>query len=721
MPAQVQRAELPHRFGCAAASYPRGIHPRILVDPQDLARLRNRVRRGDGLRVFNAIRKNIAPVVDRLLAAESTEAVNSLLDPGKSIYASFANSVANSMHEMAMVAVLADDDRAFAAARRVIAEAAPSRRGVYFGYHAYAYDLLHDRLPPDVRLRYTTESVERARNLIASVARNYYADAGNNGVLVHMFIAMHTVLAVRGDPGAPSGVVEPLLEQLVSYFRATMHTAINPEGYPEEDVGYGTSVVSSMAKIGHAVYRAGLWNVYEECPRFRQSGRAILHFVQPWGDHLAATGDFGAASCDHRENLLVRLARVNRDPSLLWLLGTLHNDNRILKVDNPLGSGNVEVPLKKGYQVPATGDMLAVLDILGKPKHPSNVGVPTAFRDSGRGIVSFRDRWADDGAFVVFDGGQRGTTAPGHHHMSSGHFSFTALGEYFAIDMNRYGTEQTEHNLTLVDGKSGRSTRGKWGTVEHTHGQLIRYEPNELVDWAAADSSHLHDCYWARRHVLLVKGRGVHPYLVTIDDINKANDWREFWWTLNTCPENTIALRDTSATITGWRKGNLLDVHFALPSPEEYPKPHMLTMGQDERTTSSYDYIKNPRERAAEYVRPSAMVEGIVFVRPRLIGKVAGYNGRFMSVMLPRRRGEAPAKVERLASLPSSLAVRITWDGFEDTLIWAYEHNLLEAEGVRGVGQWCVVRRAKPSGRIVHHALGAGSALSVSGRSLRVK
>lgn len=711
-----------HTFGCAAESYRRGVHPRILLGSDDVACLRRLIRRGDGLKIFNAICERIAPIVDGLLAADTPEALDALLspDPKQSFWSSFVNQADNAIHEMAMVAVLADDERALAAARRWMVDVPPEKR-VGFGYHAYAYDLLHDRLTADARLRYTTEAIEKAQKLIEPFTRNYYADAGINGVLVHMFIAMHLVLAVRGDPGAPADTVEPLLAKLISYLRATMHTAINPDGYPDEDVGYGTSVVCSMAKTSHAVFRAGLWNAYKECPRFRKAGRAMLHFVQPWGDHLAATGDFGGASCDHRENLLVRLAHANRDPSLLWLLGTLHNDNRILKPEFAVGNDYREVVLRKGFQVPATADMLAVLPLLGKPAHPSKANVPTAFRDSGRGIVSFRDRWADDGAFVVFDGGQRRTSAPGHHHMSSGHFSLTALGEYFAIDMNRYGTEQSDHNITLVDGKSGRSTNGQWGTVAYTGCRLIRYEPGEFVDWAAADSSLQHDCYWALRHALFVKGRGVHPYLVTIDDINKANDFHEFWWTLNTCPENTIALHDPSATVTGWRKGNHLDVHFALPAPEEFPKPHTLTLAQDECTTSSYDYIKNSRERAAQYVRPAAMVEGIVFVRSRLVGKVAGYNGRFMAALLPRLKGEKPPAVERLASLPSSLALRISWAKHEDTLIWAYEHNLLEAGDIRGVGQWCVVRRERPTGKALAWEIADGTDLRVEGKPMPIR
>ena len=118
---------MPHQFGCAADSYRRGLHPRILLGPDDLMRLRRQIRRGNGRTIFNGIRAKIAPVVDRLLAAETPQALDELLDPGKSIYASFAAQVEGSIHEMAMVAVLADDARAAQAARRVLVEARAGR------------------------------------------------------------------------------------------------------------------------------------------------------------------------------------------------------------------------------------------------------------------------------------------------------------------------------------------------------------------------------------------------------------------------------------------------------------------------------------------------------------------------------------------------------------------------------------------------------------------
>ena len=116
---------------------------------------------------------------------------------------------------------------------------------------------------------------------------------------------------------------------------------------------------------------------------------------------------------------------------------------------------------------------------------------------------------------------------------------------------------------------------------------------------------------------------------------------------------------------------------------------------------------KDARTLAREYRKLVGHLEyGPVFARPRLVAKVAGYNGRFMSLMIPRRKGEKPAQVTRLPSMDNSLAVRITFDKVEDTLIWAYEHNLLEADGVKQRGQWVVVRRSRSSGKVIGCSLG---------------
>jgi hypothetical protein len=433
----------------------------------------------------------------------------------------------------------------------------------------------------------------------------------------------------------------------------------------------------------------------------------VLHFVQPWGQHLTSTGDQYDGIMD-RQFVLSRLAEMNREPALLWLIGTLRQSE--VATDR---FSEVALDRAGRFHVPASWVSLAVLDSLKRPRHPAKSNLPTSFVDRLRGIVSFRSGWTENDSFVVFDGSQRSPAAMGHDHASGGNFCLSALGEYFAIDCGRYSMEQNCHNVVLVDGRSGRSTDGHWRFVNH-HGLLTGYRPGSFVDFASADSSMQHDCYWARRSLGLVKGQGAPAYVWIVDDINKANDWAEFWWQLHTSPENAIRIRGNRASIRGWRLGNWLDVHFVLPNPGDYPRPHELALAQDEAVPSSYRYIANPHERAANFQRPSDMLHAAAFVRPRLLAKVAGYNGRFMSLLLPRRKGTRPAKVRRLPSLMNSLAVRITFEDVEDTVIWAYEHHLLEAGGIKACGQWCVVRRRLAAGRVVQSDVEGGTLLEAT-------
>ena len=209
---------------------------------------------------------------------------------------------------------------------------------------------------------------------------------------------------------------------------------------------------------------------------------------------------------------------------------------------------------------------------------------------------------------------------------------------------------------------------------------------------------------------------GAYPYAWTVEDINKANDWAEFWWTLNTHANNTIEVHGDSATIHGCRYGNCLDVHFALPAPTEFPRSHALEVTQDIARCGAYTYVTDPERQMSFYKQPDGYYppEWPVLERPRLVGKVAGYNGRFMSLMLPRRKDEQPAQVVRLDSLDNTLAVRITFAAVEDTLIWAYEHTLLEAGGIYARGQWCQVRRDRATGEVVASAVAGADAAFIS-------
>ena len=669
------------------------------------------------------MRQKVAPIVAEVLAAKGPIPLVRLrrgLEVGSGLALPFVADVA-------IVAVLDDDADLRETARRVLAAVPEVSRcephdRISLGFShcgkiALAYDLLYSELPDADRASISgwLADISVRETLATLTAGHYLTHAGANIPMDGMITAIMSLLAVEGDPGVPDLSTEKTV--LLRYMEATLNTAFGPEGYPAEDIGYGTEMPCLMAPAVEAVRRAGLFDAYADCPRWAKFGRAILHFSQPWGGVLSNTGDYGA-DFGVTSMILPRIAQETRDPAVLWLHGVTTYP---IASSGPWGDREQfrkvypELTLAKGFRVPVDLFSLLTLDALAPPPiHPAELHLPTQFMDPDRGIVSFRSSWKSDATFVVFDGAHRSPAAQGHSHDSGGHFSLSALGEYFAIDTGRYNIEQEHHNVVIVDGKSGHTGDGSW-VASRYQANLDGFWPGAFVDAAHVVSSQMSDCYWARRTLALVKGDEAPAYAFTVEDVNKADDYREFWWLLNVHPDSRIELHDNWATVIGATHGNLLDVHFALPAPQEYPKPHTLTLHQHVQLAGSpKEYGGDPHAAAEEYKRRIGnLAYGPVFERPRLVAKVAGYNGRFMALMLPRFKHDLPASVERLPSHEGSLAVRLTFPRVQDTVIWAYEHMLLEAGGIVARGKWCVVRRDRNTGRTLRHVLHGGHRITI--------
>ena len=709
----------PFGFGCAKNLYQQSRHPRILCDAEGLASLQRKTASGSGRKLADALRRKVRPLVELTERTDDPPlliAHHTIRKPGGSL-------VLAGLQDMALIGALDDDARTTAAVRKLLAampdaDTKGPRDSYSLAYSSVgpvqlAYDFTHGAMSTQERGAFTRWLLDASlRRTLAVIRKGHYLrSAGFNVAMDGMMTAAMSYLAIVGDEGVPD--LDEEKAELLRYFEATLYAAICANGYPSEDIAYGSGMICYLSRVVEATRRAGLFDAYAQCPRYGRFGRAMLHFVQPWGRYTSNTGDFGA-SFGERSLVLPRIASETRDPSVLWLAGTLRFPT---SASGPMDMAELkrqypEVELAPGFRVPVDAYSLLALEDLRRPLHPSKSSTPTHYMDPDRGIVTFRSSWKDDATFVVFDGSQRRTSSQGHEHDSGGHFSLSALGEYFAIDTGRYNIEQDQHNVVLVDGKSGRSTDGQW-RMSYYHSVLTGFRPGEFVDTASVDNSHQSDCYWSRRTLGLVKG--ATPYVWTVEDVNPdhgANGPREFWWTMNVNPNHKITIHQDHATVTGSDHGNCLDAFFVIPNGEVhgYPSPHEIELTQDVKLSGSEKYLGRDRlELAREYRQTVGLPEyGPVYARPRLIGKVAGYNGRFMSLMIPRLKGRRPPRVEALPAFDNVLAARITFEKFYDTVIWAYEHHLLEAGGERARGDWTVIRRSRATGRVIAQAVGGG-------------
>ena len=697
---------VPFEYGCARALYEQHRHPRLLLGPDDLAALRDECRRGPCRVLLDALLRKVEPVAAGVPGSDEMAAMLA----GRSGRTNGWTILTN-LHDMALVGWLAEDERVLDAARRALLGDAIAHSPADVG--AFAYDLLQPGLSEADQGHMREDVAKQMRKLLEMAGQQHLQGAGGNFVMTYLLYGLLWMLAIDGEePG-----LEAERSTLLRGFEAALYQGLGEGGYPAEDIGYGTMMAGRLTLTAACVRRAGLYDAFASCPRLSRLGQAILHFVQPWGEFLSNTGDHGD-DFRERENALPYLARYNRDPSLMWLMGSLTSVNLDKEYRDPEVESARAVSLAPGFQVPISAVSLITLPDSPRPVHPREARVPTAFRDADRGIVSFRSGWGDDDIYAYFDGSQRPTAALGHAHDSGGHFSLTALGEYFAVGPGRYGIEQDQHNVLLVDGRSGRSTGGKWAPSSY-QGRLIAYRPDPLCDYAAADNTALSNCCWSFRHFGLVKGAAGHEmpgYAWTVDDVNGANDYREFWWTMHSEPSSAIALEGDHAVVHGKRHGHQLRVHFAIPAPESYPKPHTLELAQDMPGTSSYTYVSQEEQER----NSTATVHHAVYFRPRLIAKLKGYNGQIMAVMVPQRRDAIAPSIESVPTLKGALAMRLTFASVTDTILWSFSHHLLEADGIRARGRWAVVRRSRADGRVLAYTIDQADRLEIDHRTYRI-
>jgi hypothetical protein len=573
---------------------------------------------------------------------------------------------------------------------------------------ALAYDLLYDRLEDaDRRMLGRWLADQGVRRATAALAPGYLRMAGGNIALVAMVQALINLMAVWGDEEA--GDLSQEREMLVRFLDASLQATTGPNGYPAEDMGYGVKCAARLYLGASLAGRAGWYDLEKRCPQFLKFGRAILHFVQPWGENLTNIGDHGD-DFGLREFVLARLAKVTRDPVVNWLSGTLSYGAE---------PAFPEVKFADGRNVPASWLSLAAMEKTWKAAAPMDGVDATAYCDMSRGLASFRSGWVRDATYLYLDGGQRPTLAQGHEHDSSGHFGLSAVGEYFGISPGRYNMEQSGHSVVLVEGKSGQSTEGEWRATYY-RGRLTGFYPDGFVDSASSDNSQQSNCFWSYRTVGLVKklGRGIDDempaYAWTLDDVNADHGKvmpREYWWTMHTSPGNEIEVGERCATVVGRREGGMLDLFWATPDSTTLPAPYAVSVVADEATMSSFKYVTGEmlsEQRRKQKDAPWKQVHYAGYFRPRLVAKVSGPNGKFLTLMVPRAKGGEVPVFKRLANLDGGIAVSLRVGDLEDRIVCAYGHRLLIAEGIDLRGDWVVERRRVSTGEVLGRKLFGG-------------
>lgn len=711
-------------FGAAEALVRANIRPRVFFGPDDVERIRSSKRSPVGARLWKAFEARSRWLTD--LVMESKDLPLSLAD-WATARGGDGSWIVRGFWEIAGLYALTGDRRALEASRRVLVAA--SRMGRHgkvaekprvsfayaVGFHlGPGFDMVADELSVKERgdfVRWAGREVI-AKGLNALDPGFFFAPAGNIAFsrLKSVFMMW---MCLRGEPSA--GFRPEWEARLIDLMEAAISATFGPEGYPYEDIGYGTHAGSLMGVLVSTAARLGVRDLMANQPHFAGFGRAILHFVQPWGEFLSNTGDHGSDFRD-REMVLPYLAAHTGDPTLLWLWQTLSYEH-CLRKPTATNLFNREAAVGRGRQVQAT--LLSVLNapLLQEGRRPTARTVPLVFHDRRRGIVSLRSGWKPDDTFLVFDGAQRRTVGKGHEHASGGHFSLSALGDYFAVDSGRYNMAQSCHNLLLREGSEDQENK-EWRFVPRG-GLLMEVAPGSFVDTATADNTALHpaDINQSRRRIGLVRGDGIPAYVWIQDEMDAGNIRQRFQWLLHTAPENRVRTHSRGATIAGFRSGNRLAVSLWLPSSQgngHRGEAHAVTGSEVEEVyPSALNYVKQGfggddwvGKAVSQFNRPADMVQGPLYVRPRLKVSFEGWNGRCLALLLPVAAEGTIPKVRQIASLPGNIALSIAFPEFTDTIVVSFAHDLLRTSTVEERGYWCVARHRRSDGKCLRRAVG---------------
>ena len=269
-------------FGCARKLYEHRVHPRLMLGPDDVADLRVRIRSGWGRKLMAAMREKVGPLAAAL--AETDDPAGMLAHHNVRTDKR-GELVLPALADIALVGVMDEDAACLDAVRKALA-AVPEAdlrhpRDTYsLGYASWgnvqnAYDLTFNAMSPVERKSFArwAAAISVGESLKMYDDSVYFHNAGMNVPVVGTVAAFLSLLAIEGDAGA--GDLSRQKARLIRRFEASLFAAIGLNGYPVEDIGYGSGIVSLLARVGEALRRAGIYDPYTQCPRYAKFGRAM--------------------------------------------------------------------------------------------------------------------------------------------------------------------------------------------------------------------------------------------------------------------------------------------------------------------------------------------------------------------------------------------------------------------------------------------------------------
>lgn len=498
---------------------PPGVHPRILISPEQLPDLRARLR---DTNVGRALYANLRARLDRALRnpdywggvlyealatgdltrARQLVETHGGLPPGIGHYQPFATILTLE----ALDALLTEDkERGQSVASAIATYADLVRPGIEaekqqpladdvwraspppqatgwdalgtrtaMGYHqlGYAYDFAHGFMTEEQRaaVRRTIAAATHGRLWMGARLPAHFRNW--NWIAVGLGQPL-LALAIEGEEGYDHRVFDLGVELASDYLThgiSSLGTSTEAVGYTQFGLVWGNPFFVAAQRrgydlLGHSHHRAMLdW---------------YLQTLLPQRDQWISAGDGG-----------------DRGPAI-WTLSMWRyffpDDPKAKALWRSLVSPSPEVLEEPfhlveallwaaddpnfGQQLPEEGADIAAL------------GLPPVFHDKERGTLIARNGWDKNAAYLQIEN-RVDSVGASHEHADRGHFSFAALGRVWAKD-NFRSVETRHHNSILIDGHG----QGFWPGP----GRWLGVEEKESVLIAAVDAKDAYDWFWPKQ------------------------------------------------------------------------------------------------------------------------------------------------------------------------------------------------------------------------------
>jgi hypothetical protein len=563
-----------------------GVHPRLLIGPDDLPDLRRRLKETEtGKVLFKRLETRIDETLHKAgsyhtelyqkLASGDTEGAKALIrkegklpdgvghyqpflytiameslyamiveDEGRGKKAATATATYSQIIEPVLDNIrrqpLSDDVWRARSAKDLESWAAGKSVGDMVGYHllGYAYDFSYNYM--------TTEQRDVTRRVISKATKDRIWMGAQlphhwrnwNWVAVGLCQPLLS-LAIEGEEGYDPRVYRFGVEIARDYLTYGM----SPSGSSTEAVGYtqfglvwGTPLFVAASRRGdnllvHSHHRAMVdWYVHSMEPYaavWAQQAGPVGSYERDIPPMWTSHGDGGDSGPSIWHMMMWRYFFPD-DPKVDFVWQAMLRDKNLLA-----GKYHIIEPLIWATDGRKTADNGPV-DYRGG----AELKEPLKFFDPIRSSLNVRSAWSPDAAAMQFEC-RTDSVSASHEHADRGSFTFSALGRQWAKESFR-SVETRHHNNILIDGMG----QGYWPGP----GKWLGMQDGGWAVIAACDAKEAYDWWWPKTIVTDTLDAPRFKYERWVSYLKEAQKWR---WVYG----GQSAHRDTRSSVEAFFKG----------------------------------------------------------------------------------------------------------------------------------------------------------------------